>query len=133
MVEHGHRGGRWRAADTSGSFTTRIRADNILALIDEDGTLLARCDEVDPREVPMNVSLAQLATVRPSSPGSDGRRSPKRDTGVSPAEAVAVAPASAGIRAAWPIFVLCLGGFLTLTWSMTLAGLVWLAVQRILF
>jgi hypothetical protein len=81
----------------------------------------------------MSVSSAQLATFRPSSSGPDGRRSPKRDTGALPAEAVAAAPASTGIRAAWPIFVLCLGGVLTLTWSMTLTGLVWLAVQRIIF
>jgi hypothetical protein len=81
----------------------------------------------------MNVSSAQLATVRPASSGSDRPPLPKRDTGVSQAEAVAVAPASAGIRAAWPIFVLCLGGVLTVTWSMTLAGLVWLALQKMLF
>jgi hypothetical protein len=81
----------------------------------------------------MSVSSAQLATVRPSSSGSDRPILPKRDTGVSQAGADAMAPGSTGIRAAWPIFVLCLGGVLTLTWSMTLAGLIWLAVQRILF
>jgi hypothetical protein len=40
---------------------------------------------------------------------------------------------STDIHVLWPIFVLFLGGALTLTWSVTLAGLVWLAVRKMLF
>jgi hypothetical protein len=43
------------------------------------------------------------------------------------------AAGSTDTRAIWPVFVLGLGGVLTLTWSVTLAGLVWLAVRRLLF
>jgi hypothetical protein len=35
--------------------------------------------------------------------------------------------------AAWPIFVLCLGGVLTVTWSVVVGRFVWLAVQTIFF
>jgi hypothetical protein len=45
----------------------------------------------------------------------------------------AKAAGSMDIHAVWPIFVLGLGGVLTLTWSVTLAGLVWVAVRRLLF
>jgi hypothetical protein len=40
---------------------------------------------------------------------------------------------SARADAGWPIFVLCLGGVLTIAWSVMVGGLVWLAVEKILF
>lgn len=81
----------------------------------------------------MTASSAQLATVRPSFAGSDRPISSKRDTSVTQVDGNATAAGSAGIHGLWPVFVLFLGGVLTLTWSVTLAGLVWLAVRRMLF
>jgi hypothetical protein len=81
----------------------------------------------------MAASSAQLATVRPSFAESDRPTSSKRDTSVTQVDANAKPAGRTGIHGLWPIFVLCLGGVLTLTWSVTLAGLVWLAVRKMLF
>jgi hypothetical protein len=81
----------------------------------------------------MTATTAQSAAIRHSSRGSERPILPKRDTSVSRDEAYAVAAGSSRADAAWPIFVLCLGGVLTLTWSVMVGGLIWMAVQRILF
>jgi hypothetical protein len=81
----------------------------------------------------MAAPSAQLATVRPSLAGSDRPISSKRDTDVTQVDGNAKAAGRRGIHGLWPIFMLCLGGVLTLTWSVTLAGLAWLAVRRMLF
>jgi hypothetical protein len=89
--------------------------------------------EADLREAPMTVSSVQPVAIRRSSSESDRRIFPKQDTGVSRDETDAMAGTSARAGAGWPIFVLCLGGVLTVAWSVMVGGLVWLAVENLLF
>jgi hypothetical protein len=122
-----------RAGDTYGSFTTRICPDNIHAMIDRGGTHFAGCNEIGFSEATMTASPAQLATAPPSFAGSDRPNLSKRDTSVTQVDGNARVAGSRNIHVLWPVFVLCLGGILSLTWSVTLAGLVWLAVRKMLF
>jgi hypothetical protein len=80
----------------------------------------------------MTASSTQPAAIWRSSPGSERPILPIRDTSMSRDEANAMAVA-ARADAAWPIFVLCLGGVLTVTWSVVVGRFVWLAVQTIFF
>jgi hypothetical protein len=90
-------------------------ATSFTQLIHEDGGLLAECDQVDLSEVLMTMPPAQFATVRRRAKGAaktiGGRSFPVK----------------------LPIFLLCLGGVLTVVWSMAVAGAIGLAVQRIFF
>jgi hypothetical protein len=88
----------------------------------------------------MTVPSAQLVTIHLSPSGTERPILPRRDAGAAPAELNAEV-ARAGIgglsklslsKLSWPVFVLGLGAALTLTWSATLAALVWLAVEKII-
>jgi len=83
----------------------------------------------------MIVPSTQFVTIHLSSSGIERPILPKRDAGAAPAEQKAeVARAGTGrlSKLSWPVFVLCLGAALTLTWSAALAALVWLAVEKII-
>jgi hypothetical protein len=115
--------------------TMLICADYPDAEIEGDGTPLAMrlLQIVRSSEAPMTASSAQPAAICRSSPGSERPILPKRDTSMSRDEANAMAVGSARAGATWPIFVLCLGGVLTVMWSLMVGRLIWLAVQTILF
>jgi hypothetical protein len=81
----------------------------------------------------MTASSTQPAAIRRSSPGFEQPILPKRDIGRARDEANAMVVGSARADASWPIFVLCLGGVLTVTWSIMVGRLIWLAVQTMLF
>jgi hypothetical protein len=81
----------------------------------------------------MTASSTQPTAICRSSPGPERPILPKRDTSMSRHEANAIAVGSARADAIWPIFALCLGGVLTVTWSMMVGRLIWLAVKTILF